>query len=56
MVNDKNSPNKFISINRRARHHYQIGDTFEAGIILLGSEVKSLRQGQGSLLESYASD
>ena len=40
--------------NRRARRDYLIEDTVEAGMVLLGSEVKSLRAGQASLAESYA--
>ena len=40
--------------NRRARHHYLIQDTVEAGMVLMGSEVKSLRAGRASLAESYA--
>jgi SsrA-binding protein len=40
--------------NRRARHDYYIEDTVEAGMMLLGSEVKSLRLGQASLAEAYA--
>ena len=43
-----------IAENRRARHDYQIEETFEAGIILHGSEVKSLRTGRASIAESYA--
>lgn len=42
--------------NRKARHDYFIEQTLEAGIMLLGTEVKSLRQGQGSLNESYAQE
>ena len=45
-----------IAENRRARHDYQIEETFEAGIILRGSEVKSLRTGRASIAESYAGD
>ena len=45
-----------IAENRRARHDYQIEETFEAGIILHGSEVKSLRTGRASIAESYAGD
>ena len=56
MANAKEKQNKFVSINRRARNSYHISDTYEAGIILLGSEVKSLRLGQGNLVDSYASD
>ncbi len=40
--------------NRRARHDYQIEETFEAGIALVGTEVKSLRQGHASINEAYA--
>lgn len=43
-----------IAVNRRARHEYFIEETFEAGLVLTGTEVKSLRQGKGSLNESYA--
>ena len=40
--------------NRRARHQYEMMDTIEAGIVLVGSEVKSLRAGQASIEEAYA--
>ncbi len=43
-----------ICKNRRARFDYQIEETFEAGIVLLGSEVKSLREGRANLVDSYA--
>lgn len=46
---------KLAAENRRARYEYHIEDTFEAGIMLQGSEVKSLRAGQGNIAESYAS-
>ena len=45
---------KYVSLNRRARHDYFITDTVEAGIILSGTEVKSLRTGQASIQESFA--
>lgn len=45
---------KVVTTNRRARRNYTITDTFEAGIALLGSEVKSLRQGKMELKDSYA--
>lgn len=45
---------KSIAQNRRARHDYQIEDTIEAGIALIGTEVKSLRAGRASLNDSYA--
>jgi SsrA-binding protein len=43
-----------VAENRRARFDYHIEDTFEAGIMLTGTEVKSLRVGQSSIAESYA--
>lgn len=45
-----------VARNRRARHNYFIDSTIEAGIMLEGTEVKSLRQGQASIEESYATD
>ncbi len=45
---------KIVAQNKKARFNYQILDTFEAGIVLLGSEVKSCRQGGVSLSDSYA--
>jgi len=45
---------KIISDNRKARHDYFIHETFEAGIELQGTEVKSLRQGKSNLKDSYA--
>ena len=42
-----------IARNRRARHDYSILDTFEAGLVLTGSEVKSLREGRANLSDSY---
>ena len=46
---------KTVAQNRKARHNYFIEDTIEAGIVLTGTEVKSLRSGQASINESYAS-
>ncbi len=46
---------KRVAENRKARHEYKIGDVFEAGIALTGTEVKSLRSGQANIAESYAS-
>jgi SsrA-binding protein len=43
-----------VSQNRKARHDYEILDTLECGIVLVGSEVKSLRAGKASLDEAYA--
>src|SRR5213592_811804 len=45
---------KIIADNRKARFNYEIGEVFEAGIALHGSEVKALRQGKASIGESYA--
>ena len=45
---------KFVAQNRRARHDYFIDETLEAGIQLEGTEVKSLRLGQGSIQEAFA--
>lgn len=45
-----------IAQNRKARHDYSIVETFEAGIMLLGTEVKSLRAGRASIGEAYASE
>jgi SsrA-binding protein len=47
-------PVKIIASNRKARHDYSIEDTFEAGMVLTGSEMKSVRAGQVNLKESYA--
>ena len=43
-----------VAQNRRARHDYHIDDTFEAGLVLTGTEVKSLREGRASLIDGYA--
>ena len=45
---------KIVAENRRARYDYFVEDRFEAGIALTGTEVKALRQGEGSIAESYA--
>lgn len=45
---------KVVATNRKARHDYSIEDTYEAGIVLSGTEVKSLRQGRASLVDGYA--
>ena len=44
---------KVIATNRRARYEYHIGDRFEAGIVLQGTEVKSLRQGGATIRDAY---
>ncbi len=48
-TNEKN-----ISVNRKARYEYAIIQTYEAGIVLQGTEVKALRQGKANLVDSYA--
>jgi len=45
---------KIISQNKQARLHYEIGETYEAGIALVGTEVKALREGKCNLTDSYA--
>jgi len=50
----KETGRKVIAQNRRARHDYSILDEYEAGVALLGTEVKSLRLGRASLVDAYA--
>jgi SsrA-binding protein len=50
---DENPEIESIAKNRRARHDYTIIDTFEAGLVLTGSEVKSLRDGKANLSDAY---
>ena len=50
----KDTQEKVVATNRKAFHDYEIGDKFEAGIILKGTEVKSLRDGRVNLKDSYA--
>ena len=47
------SENRDIAVNRRARHDFLIEETVEAGLVLLGSEIKALRQGKANLKDSY---
>ncbi|UPK76214.1 SsrA-binding protein SmpB [Nocardioidaceae bacterium SCSIO 66511] len=49
----KESGRKLIAQNRKARHDYHIEDTFEAGLVLTGTEVKSLRAGRASLVDGF---
>ncbi|AAZ56509.1 SsrA-binding protein SmpB [Thermobifida fusca] len=51
---DKGQGPKTIAQNRRARHDYHIEDTYEAGLVLTGTEVKSLRAGRASLVDGFA--
>jgi SsrA-binding protein len=45
---------KLIASNRKARHDYHVEDTWEAGLVLMGTEVKSLRQGRATLVDGFA--
>jgi SsrA-binding protein len=51
---EKEDKEKNITVNRKARHEYTILQTIEAGIVLVGTEVKSLRQGKANLVDGYA--
>ena len=53
-VEEKALEERIAINNRKARHEYEVLDSFEAGIVLRGSEVKSLRLGNANLLDSYA--
>jgi SsrA-binding protein len=50
----KETGRKVIAQNKKARHDYAIEDVFEAGLVLVGTEVKSLRAGRASLVDAYA--
>ena len=54
MVREKSPEEKNICVNRQARFNYFIDETYEAGLVLVGSEVKSLRDGKANLKDSYA--
>jgi len=54
MAKKETDNRRVASVNRKARFNYEIGETFEAGIMLTGSEVKSLRTGKATIAESYA--
>ncbi len=49
----ENAPEKNITVNRKARYEYSIMRTWEAGIVLVGTEIKALRQGKANLVDSY---
>ena len=57
MAKDKkpNTNGKTVAENRKARFSYEVMDTYEAGLVLTGTEVKSLREGHANIQESYAS-
>ena len=50
----RREPPGTVATNRRARHDYEILETIEAGVVLRGSEVKTLREGKASLQDAYA--
>ncbi len=52
----KETGRKLVASNKKARHEYHIEDTVEAGLVLTGTEVKSLRQGRASLVDGYCTD
>ncbi|MQA79157.1 MAG: SsrA-binding protein SmpB [Streptosporangiales bacterium] len=51
---DKDPGRKIVAQNRKARYNYHLVETYEAGMVLTGTEVKSLRQGRASLVDGYA--
>ena len=55
-MKSKNASQKIICLNRKASFNYYFKELYEAGIVLKGSEVKSLRIGKGSIADSYAVD
>ena len=54
-MSKKKVSSKSLAENRKARYNYEIGETLECGLVLVGSEVKSLRDSGGLIAESYAS-
>jgi SsrA-binding protein len=56
MAPKKDAPVKVVADNRKARFNFYVGETFEAGIMLTGTEVKSLRGGRSNLTDAYASE
>ncbi len=50
----ENKAQKLIAANKKARLNYEIGDTYEAGLVLTGTEVKALRNGKANIKDSYA--
>ncbi|MDP2733244.1 MAG: SsrA-binding protein SmpB [Hoeflea sp.] len=53
---DKSQYGKIVAENRKARFNYEIIDTFETGLVLTGTEVKSLREGKANIADSYANE
>ena len=57
MADKKTKPaNRDAAVNRRARFNYEIGQVYEAGIALVGTEIKSLRAGQSNIADAYAGE
>lgn len=54
MAKDKDKTRTMVAQNKKARHDFHIHDTYEAGLVLTGTEVKSLRQGRASLVDAFA--
>ncbi len=55
-VKKDKAPSRTAAVNRRARFNFEIGQVFEAGIALSGTEVKSLREGRSSIADAYAGE
>jgi SsrA-binding protein len=53
MAKEKNTGRKMVAQNKKARHDYHILDTYECGLVLMGTEVKSLRMGRASLVDGF---
>ncbi|MFD6421965.1 SsrA-binding protein SmpB [Streptomyces sp. NBC_01335] len=53
MAKEKDTGRKMIAQNKKARHDYHIIDTYECGLVLMGTEVKSLRMGRASLVDGF---
>ena len=51
---NKTTSERLVADNRKARHDYHLFETYEAGIVLLGTEVKAIREGRVNLKDSYA--
>lgn len=52
----KDSNNRVVANNRRARHNYELLDTYDAGLVLMGSEIKSIRAGQVNLSDGFVQE
>ncbi len=56
MASDKEKSSISVSFNRKARHEYAVEEEFEAGLVLVGTEVKSLRAGKAQIADAYAGE